>query len=186
MLDGVGRWIWVRHWLGTPGCRTARLLGSGFSLLSRNRRNCSQYGHDVFGGEQSDASCFVRHGGLRWWWGSSPWCRSGVLRAALSCPLGPWCAKLASNVLWRAVRLGQQKGRLIRAAHRGSFLPCRRLSQPDARLAIMMKRSPTEGRRKRVGRMAQSEGQCQLNGTAPWLVLLWKAGTGLQLLAGFR
>ena len=28
---------------------------------------------------------------------------------------GPWCAKLASNVLWRAVRLGQQKG--------GSFEP---------------------------------------------------------------
>ena len=37
-------------------------------------RDCSNYCHDVFGGEQSDASCFVRHGGLRWWWGLSPWC----------------------------------------------------------------------------------------------------------------
>ena len=27
--------------------------------------DCSQYCHDVFGGEQSDASCCVRHGGLR-------------------------------------------------------------------------------------------------------------------------
>ena len=100
------------HWLGTPGCR----------------RDCSQYGHDVFGGEQSDASCFVRHGGLRWW-GSSPWCRrvrSGrrcrPLRTALSSS-GPWCAKMGSNVLWRTVWLGQQKGRLIRAAHRGWVCP---------------------------------------------------------------
>ena len=37
-------------------------------------RDCSQYGHDVFGGEQSDASCFVRYGGLRCCWSSSPWC----------------------------------------------------------------------------------------------------------------
>ena len=51
---------------------------------------------------------------------------AGALRAALlSCRArwGPWCAKLASNVLCRAVRLGQQKGRLIRAAHRGSVCP---------------------------------------------------------------
>ena len=47
---------------------------------------------------------------------------AGALRTALS-PSGPWCAKLASNVFWRAVRLGQQKGRLIRAAHRGWFRP---------------------------------------------------------------
>ena len=44
----------------------------------------------------------------------------------LSCPLGLWCAKLVGNALWRAVLSGQQKGRLIRAAHRESFLPCRR------------------------------------------------------------
>ena len=36
--------------------------------------NCSNCCHDVFSGEQSDASCFVWHGGLRWWWCSSPWC----------------------------------------------------------------------------------------------------------------
>ena len=32
---------------------------------------------------------------------------AGTLRAALlslSRPMGPWCAKLSSNVLWRAVR----------------------------------------------------------------------------------
>ena len=43
---------------------------------------------------------------------------------------GPWVCKLASNVLWRAVRLGQQKGRLG-AAHRvfalSSVISTRRL-----------------------------------------------------------
>ena len=46
---------------------------------------------------------------------------AGALRAALS-PSGPGLCKLVSNVLWRAV-LGQQKGRLIRAAHRRSVCP---------------------------------------------------------------
>ena len=47
---------------------------------------------------------------------------SGALRAALL-RSGPLVCKLVSNVLWRAVRLGQQKGRLIGAAHRGWFCP---------------------------------------------------------------
>ena len=62
---------------------------------------------------------------------------AGALRTALSpsengaVALWALVCKLASNVFWRAVRLGQQKGRLIRAAHRGSVLPCRRSSKPD-------------------------------------------------------
>ena len=47
----------------------------------------------------------------------------------LSRPLGVWCAKLAGNMLWRAVWpavpsfLGQQKGWLNRATLRGCFCP---------------------------------------------------------------
>ena len=47
----------------------------------------------------------------------------------LSRLLGLWCAKLAGNMLWRAVWpavpsfLGQQKGRLNRATLRGCFCP---------------------------------------------------------------
>ena len=95
--------------------------------------DCSNYCHDVFGGEQSDASCCVWHGGLRCCWSSSSSCwrlRSGRCRRAVR-PLGPWCAKLVGNALWwsvwPAVRpLRAAKRRLNRAAHRGSFLPCRR------------------------------------------------------------
>ena len=89
--------------------------------------DCSNCCHDVFGGEQSDASCCVRHGGLRYCWRLmlhvGGYAQSGAVE--LSCPLGPWRAKLVVNVLWWAVLLGQQKGRLNQAALSGSFLPCR-------------------------------------------------------------
>ena len=35
MLDGVVRWIWVRHWLGTLGCRTANLCVYGKTATVR-------------------------------------------------------------------------------------------------------------------------------------------------------
>ena len=47
---------------------------------------------------------------------------AGALRAALLSS-GPLGCKLAINGLWRVVLLGQQKGRLNRAALSGSFLP---------------------------------------------------------------
>ena len=76
---------------------------------------------------------------------------AGVLRAALS-PSGPGCAKLASNVLWRAVWLGDLSCYgSKRAAHssRPSWvvLPWRRLSQPDESCAIR----PIIAQRKGVG-----------------------------------
>ena len=44
----------------------------------------------------------------------------------LSCPRGFWCAKLVSNVLWRAVLSGQQKGGSFEPPIVSRFLPCRR------------------------------------------------------------
>ena len=99
---------------------------------SQGPRDCSQYGHYVFGGEQSDASCFVRHGGLRWW-GSSPAC--GRVCSGRRCrPLGPLVCKA-----------GQQRalsGCPVRAAKRAAHssrpswvgLPCCRSSKRDERL----------------------------------------------------
>ena len=107
-----------------------------FARSEKGQLDC----HDVFGGEQSDASCFVRHGGLRCCWSSSPWCWR--VRLERRCrALGPgvqsWPATCSGGLFGLvSCPVRAAKGRLERAALCGSFLPWRRLSQRDERCAI--------------------------------------------------
>ena len=111
-------------------------LTGDVSVRAVTFRDCSNYCHDVFGGEQSDASCFVRHGGLRWWWGSSPAC--GRVRSGRRCrPLGPLVCKAGQQraLAGCPVRAAKRAARMSRPSW--VVLPWRRLSQPDESCAII-------------------------------------------------
>ena len=84
-----------------------------FARSERAQIDC----HDVFCGEQSDASCFVRHGGLRWWC-SSPACWRGVLRAALP---AVWAFGVQSWLACCSILLGSKMGGSIEPPFVGRF-----------------------------------------------------------------
>ena len=158
MLDGVGRWIWVRHWLGTPGCRMANLCVYGKTAHR-------QVGDERYGCCVLVSACCPGAAGIAF---STP-----TMFSAVNSPMprvvfgmvvsggggvrflgvggcaqggavvlwGLWCAKLASNVLWRAVWLGELSCYGSKRAAQMSrpsrvVLPQRRLSQPDESCAI--------------------------------------------------
>ena len=92
---------------------------SGFSSFAVVRKPASVYAHP-----------HARWGVYLAWWspvvgGFGISLLAGTFRAALSSCRALWAlvCKLVVNVLWRAVLLGQQKGRLNRAAHGGLFCP---------------------------------------------------------------
>ena len=92
--------------------------------------DCSNYCRDVFGGEYSDASCCVRHGGLRccWSFSASCWRLRSERRCRAVAPSGPWCARagrqraLVGCLACCDVLLGPHDGRL-RHCRRAEFPP---------------------------------------------------------------